>query len=113
VVNPSPISLRTNQQTNKTKPTPTNQMKKTLTLATVVAVTLMGSTLCQAQEVTKKQQQFEKLDADKSGTLTLEEYTSKVNTPERAAQFTGRDTDKNGSLTLQEFSTPPAKSAAE
>ncbi len=88
-------------------------MKKTTTLATIVAATLMGSTPCQAQEVTKKQQAFERLDADKSGTLTLEEYTSKVKTPERAAHFTARDTDKNGSLTLQEFSTPPAKSAAE
>lgn len=88
-------------------------MKKTLTLATVVAVTLMGSTLCQAQEVTKKQQQFEKLGADKSGTLTLEEYTSIINTPERAEHFESLDTDGSGSLTLQEFSTPPAKSAAE
>jgi hypothetical protein len=88
-------------------------MKKTITLATVVAVTLIGSSLCQAQEVSKKQVQFEKLDIDKSGTLTLEEYTAKVKTPERTEAFTARDTDKNGSLTLQEFSTPPAKSAAE
>ena len=56
-------------------------MKKTTTLATIVAVTLMGSALCHAQE-DKKQQQFNKLDADKSGTLTLAEYTSKVKTPE-------------------------------
>ena len=88
-------------------------MKKTITLATVVAVTLIGSTLCQAQEVSKKQQQFERLDTDQNGTLTLEEYTVKVKTPERTEAFTARDTDKNGSLTLQEFSTPPAKSAAE
>ncbi len=90
-------------------------MKKNTTLATAVAVslTLIGSTLCQAQEVSKKQQQFEKLDADKNGSLSLEEYTSKVKTPERTEAFTARDTDKNGSLTLQEFSTPPAKSAAE
>jgi Ca2+-binding EF-hand superfamily protein len=84
-------------------------MKKTITLATVVAVTLIGSTLCQAQEVSKKQQQFEKLDTDKSGTLSLEEYTAKVKTPERTEAFNGRDADKNGSLTLEEFSTPPAK----
>jgi hypothetical protein len=36
-----------------------------------------------------------------------------VKTPERTEAFNGRDADKNGSLTLQEFSTPPAKSAAE
>ena len=84
-------------------------MKKNTTLATAVAVTLISSTLCQAQEVSKKQVNFEKLDADKNGLLTLEEYTSRVNTPERAEQFSLRDTDKNGTLTLEEFSTPPAK----
>jgi len=104
VVNPSPISLRTKQQT-KTKQT---QMKINTTLATIVAVTLMGSALCHAQE-DKRQKQFDKLDADKSGTLTLVEYTSKVKTPEREAAFVARDTDKDGSLTLVEFSTAPAK----
>lgn len=84
-------------------------MKKTTTLATVVAVTLVGSALCHAQEVDKKKQNFEKLDADKNGSLTLAEYTSKINTPERAEAFNARDTDKNGALSLQEFSTPPAK----
>jgi Ca2+-binding EF-hand superfamily protein len=90
-------------------------MKNTTPLATTVAIslTLIGSPLCQAQEVSKKQKNFEKLDADKNGLLTLEEYTFKVNTPERAAHFTARDIDKNGSLTLEEFSTPPAKTAAE
>jgi Ca2+-binding EF-hand superfamily protein len=92
-------------QTNKPKQT---QMKKTTTLATIVAVTLMGSALCHAQE-DKRQKQFDKLDADKSGTLTMAEYTSKAKGPEREAAFTARDTDKDGSLTLVEFSTAPAK----
>ena len=87
-------------------------MKKTITLATVVAVTLIGSTLCHAQE-DKKQKQFNKLDADKSGTLTLAEYTSINPGPEREAAFTARDTDKDASLTLLEFCTPPAKKVAE
>jgi hypothetical protein len=73
----------------------------------------MGSTLCHAQEVSKKQRNFEKHDADKNGSLTLEEYTSRTNTPERATQFTLRDTDKNGALSLTEFSTPPAKKSTE
>jgi Ca2+-binding EF-hand superfamily protein len=93
------------------KPTTINkqtQMKKTTTLATVVAVTLMGSALCHAQE-DKRQKQFNKLDADKSGTLTLVEYTSINPGPEREAAFAARDTDKDGSLTLVEFSTAPAK----
>ena len=84
-------------------------MKKTTTLATIVAVTLMGSALCHAQAVNKKQQQFEKLDADKNGALSLEEYTSLVKTPERTEAFTSKDADKNGSLTLEEFSAPVAK----
>ena len=93
------------EQTNKPKQT---QMKINTTLATIVAVTLMGSALCHAQE-TPKQKQFNKLDADKSGTLTMVEYTSINPGPEREAAFTLRDTDKDGSLTLLEFSTRPAK----
>jgi len=40
-------------------------MKINTTLATVVAVTLMGSALCHAQE-DKKKIAFDKLDADKA-----------------------------------------------
>ena len=87
-------------------------MKINTTLATIVAVTLMGSALCHAQE-DKKQKQFNKLDADKSGTLTMAEYTSIAKGPEREANFTLRDVDKDGSLTLLEFSTAPAKKVAE
>ena len=99
------------EQNQNQKPKQT-QMKINTTLATIVAVTLMGSALCHAQE-DKKQKQFDKLDADKSGTLTLVEYTSKVKTPEREAAFAARDTDKDGSLTFVEFCTAPAKNAAE
>ena len=90
-------------------------MKISTTLATAVTVslTLMGSTLCHAQEVSKKQKNFDRLDADKNGSLTLEEYTSIANSPERAAQFTARDVDKNGALSLTEFATPPAKKSTE
>ena len=83
-------------------------MKINTTLATVIAATLMGSALCHAQE-TPKQKQFNKLDADKSGTLTLAEYISINPGAAREAAFADRDTDKDGSLTLVEFSTPPAK----
>jgi hypothetical protein len=90
-------------------------MKISTTLATAVTVslTLMGSTLCHAQEVSRKQLNFDRLDADKNGSLTLEEYTSIINTPERAAEFTGRDVDKNGTLTLKEFSQPAVKKSTE
>ena len=60
-------------------------MKKTSFLATVVAVglSMMGSSLCQAQEAPdKKQKQFDKLDADKNGSVSLEEFSaSKAKTP--------------------------------
>ena len=89
-------------------------MKKTTTLATIVAVTLMGSALCQAQDAPKKapnpQQKFEKLDADKNGSVSSEEFKAKAKDPAKAdKQFARLDSDKNGSLSLEEFSTPPAK----
>jgi arylsulfatase A-like enzyme len=77
-----------------------------------LSVTAMGSAPPHAQE-NKKEIQFNKLDADKSGTLTMAEYTSIAKGPEREAAFTARDTDKDASLTLLEFSTPPAKKVAE
>ena len=73
-----------------------------------LAVSVTGSAPSHAQE-NPKQKQFNKLDADKSGTLTMAEYTSLVKGPEREAAFAGKDTDKDSSLTLLEFSTPPPK----
>jgi hypothetical protein len=73
-----------------------------------LAVTVKGSAPSHAQE-NKKEIQFNKLDADKSGTLTMAEYTSVNPGAAREAAFADRDTDKDGSLTLLEFSTPPAK----
>jgi Ca2+-binding EF-hand superfamily protein len=85
-------------------------MKTPPLVTTVVTVTLMGSALCHAQDAAdKKQKQFEKLDADQNGSLSVEEYLSIVNTPERAEHFKRLDADENGSLTLEEFSTPPGK----
>ena len=73
-----------------------------------LAVSVKGSAPSHAQEP-PKQKQFNKLDTDKSGTLTLAEYTSINPTPGREANFTLRDADKDGSLTLVEFSTPVKK----
>ena len=81
-------------------------MKKTTTLATIVAVTLMGSAVCHAQD-SAKAKQFEKIDADKNGSISLEEYKAKSKTPDTAdAKFAKLDTDKNGSLSLEEWATP-------
>ena len=84
-------------------------MKKTTTLATIVAVTLMGSAVCHAQDSVKAKQ-FEKLDADKNGAVTLEEYKAKSKQPEKAdARFAKLDADKNGTVSLEEWSGTPAK----
>jgi len=84
-------------------------MKINTTLATIVAVTLMGSAVCHAQE-DKKKIQFDKLDADKSGSISLEEYKAKSKTPDTAdAKFAKLDTDKNGSVSLEEWSAIGAK----
>ena len=108
MVNPSPISPRKTKQQNQT------QMKKTTTLATVVAVTLMGSALCQAQDAPKKapnpQQKFEKLDADKNGSVSSDEFKANAKDPAKAdKQFAKLDADKNGSLSLEEFSAAKPK----
>ena len=86
-------------------------MKKTTTLATIVAVTLMGSALCHAQGAPdKKQKQFEKLDTDKNGSISLEEFKAASKTPDTAdKKFARLDADKNGSVSLEEFSASKAK----
>ena len=84
-------------------------MKINTTLATVVAVTLMGSAVCHAQD---KSKQFEKLDTDKNGAVSLEEYKAKSKTPDTAdAKFAKLDADKNGSVSLEEWSAVGAKKA--
>lgn len=60
-----------------------------------------------AKELSEKQQQFNKLDTDKNGSLVLEEYLSIVDIPERVGHFKRLDANENGSLTFEEFSTPP------
>ena len=88
-------------------------MKTTTSLATAVAVglTMMGSSLCQAKDAPDKaQKQFEKLDADKSGSISLEEYKAALKTPDKAdTGFAKLDADKNGSVSLEEFSASKAK----
>jgi Ca2+-binding EF-hand superfamily protein len=87
-------------------------MKATNYLATAVAIglTMMGSALCHAQDADKKKTQFERLDADKNGSISLEEFKAKSKTPETAdKKFARIDTDKNGSLSLEEWTTPPKK----
>jgi len=89
-------------------------MKKTTSLATVVAITLMGSALCQAQDAPKKapnpQQKFEKLEADKNGSVSSDEFKANAKDPAKAEkQFAKIDADKNGSVSLEEWSAKSAK----
>ena len=82
-------------------------MKNNKTLATAVAVsfTLIGSTLCHAQTRAEKIEiQFDKLDLDKSGSVSLEEFTFGSKTPDAAGgQFAKIDTDKDGLILIEEF----------
>ena len=87
-------------------------MKINTTLATIVAVALMGSALCYAQDAdaAKKQKQFEKIDADKNGSISLEELKAGSKDPAKAEKnFTKLDADKNGALSLEEYSAAPTK----
>ncbi len=82
-------------------------MKINTTLATIVAVTLMGSALCHAQD---KSKQFEKIDADKNGEVTLEEWNVALKDPSKAEKnFPKLDTDKNGSVSLEEWTAGSPK----
>ncbi len=80
-------------------------MKNNKTLATAVAVTLLGSTLCYAApRVDKIKIQFTRLDLDKSGSITLEEFTFGSSTPDAApGQFAKIDTDQDGVIIFEEF----------
>ena len=79
---------------------------------TIVAITLMGSAVCHAQDSVKAKQ-FEKLDADKNGAVALEEYKARTKKPELAdARFAKLDADKNGTVSLEEWSGTPAKKEA-
>lgn len=80
-------------------------MKNNKTLATAVAVTLLGSTLCHAEtRVEKIKMQFVKIDLDKSGSISLEEFTLESKTPNAAGeQFARIDTDQDGLILFEEF----------
>ena len=91
-------------------------MKATNYLATAVAIglTMMGSALCHAQDADKRKMQFGRLDTDKNGSISLEEFKAKSKTPETAdTKFARIDTDKNGSLSLEEWATPKNKATKE
>jgi hypothetical protein len=46
---------------------------------------------------------FEKLDADKDGTVTLEEWKAVDRSPEAAKHFAAMDKDRNGRISYPEF----------
>ncbi len=80
-------------------------MKNNKTLATAVAVTLLGSTLSYAAPRDDKIKiQFNSIDLDKSGSITLEEFTFGSSTPNLAGgQFAKIDIDQDGLILFDEF----------
>ena len=86
-------------------------MNKTLrTIALVTSISLVGSTLLQAEEAKKKPAKdpkaaFEKLDADKNGSISKEEFSAPAKDPAKAeAAFAKKDANQDGSLSPEEFS---------
>ncbi len=92
-------------------------MKTTTSLATAFAIGLAmtGSVLCHAQNAPDKvKRQFNNLDTDKNGSISLEEYKARSKTPDTAdAKFARLDTDKNGSISFEEFSAAKQRTPAQ
>jgi Ca2+-binding EF-hand superfamily protein len=65
----------------------------------------MGSALCHAApRVDKIKIEFDKIDLDKSGSISLEEFTFASKTPNAAGgQFAKIDTDQDGLILFEEF----------
>ena len=93
-------------------------MKKILLSALAMAFMAAICLNVDAQEEKKKPDrsaQFDKLDKDKNGSLSKEEFMARAKTDEQKkrmeTQFTRLDKDKDGSISKEEFVnvTPPKK----
>ncbi|MFM8766075.1 MAG: EF-hand domain-containing protein [Spartobacteria bacterium] len=90
-------------------------MKKTSTFLTSfgIGLAILSTGLVHAAEPPKETptddskiaKRFEKLDADKNGSISLDEFKANAKNPANAEKKFGKlDTDNNGSLSLAEFS---------
>lgn len=96
-------------------------MKRNTSIAFILAtaMTCLGTGLSLANKPAAKKPAnpkaaFEKLDADKSGAISLEEF--KANAPDAekaAARFATLDADKDGSLSAEEFGKAQAGKAKQ
>jgi hypothetical protein len=91
-----------------------NISKPLMTTALIAAISLAGATISNAAEGAKKPKDpkvaFEKLDTDKNGSISKEEFSAKAKDAAKADKaFDKKDTNKDGSLSLEEFSVAPAK----
>ena len=92
-------------------------MKKSLFLSTLIFTTslaLLGANPVRAEDAAKAHdptKKFEKWDADKNGSLSLDEFKASKKDPAKAEKvFTAKDTNKDGALSLEEFSAKKDKS---
>ena len=92
-------------------------MKKSLFLSPLILTTflaLLGSHPLRAEDDAKKKdpaKKFEKLDADKNGSVNLDEFKASKKDPAKAESvFNAKDTNKDGALSLEEFSAKKVKS---
>ncbi|NBR48224.1 EF-hand domain-containing protein [bacterium] len=95
----------------------TSNMKKSLFLSTLIVATslaLLGANPVRAQDGAKKKdpaKKYEKLDTDKNGSVSLDEFKASKKDPAKAESvFNAKDTNKDGALSLEEFSAKKPKS---
>lgn len=100
-------------------------MKKTnyiITTALVAAFTLVGVSMSRAEDAPQKDTKpaakkkadpaakFAKLDADKNGSISKEEFSAKAKDAAKAeAAFAKKDANKDGSLSPEEFAAGGGK----
>jgi len=85
-----------------------------ITTAIVAAFTLSGVAVSQAEDAPKKKPdpaaKFAKMDTDKNGSISKEEFTAKAKDAAKAeAAFTKKDANSDGSLSPEEFAAGGAK----
>ncbi len=87
-------------------------MRKTFTWASCIAVVVaMQSSLLAQKPKADPEQVFKKLDADKDGKLTFEEFLGKRTDEDGKfkKRFEMADKDKNGTVSLEEFKAVMSK----
>lgn len=91
----------------------TAKRKSLIIIAVSASISVLGAHALQAQQAPAKKPadpkaKFEKLDTDKNGSLSPEEFSAKSKNPERAKKvFAKIDTNSDGSISPEEMAAAP------